>query len=335
MTLRAFAPGRVNLIGEHTDYTHGFAVPMVIQLGTRITGIAGGDAITLHSLSDPVEVDLSLHAHPPSTGWARYVHAVASLVQPQQGFCGVVESTVPLGSGLSSSASLEVALALVLGTNLAGGALAELCQQAETIATGVPCGIMDQLASVSGRAGHAMVMDCRTNTVEHVPLPAEASWWVVHSGQHRQLESSPYGDRRASCELAERCIGPLRDAHLNDLTAIPDPIVRARARHVISENQRVHHFVDAMSRGDLVAGGEAMTASHRSLRDDFGVSTPTLDGLCDELLGRGDIYGARLTGAGFGGCVVALGNAETDLSDLDRDLWSVTPSDGASIRSGE
>jgi galactokinase len=226
------------------------------------------------------------------------------------GFEAEVTSTVPLGSGLSSSAAFAVA-AVIAATEIAGlplsrTSVARIAQAAEQEATGVPCGVMDQLASVFGRAGHALLLDCRSLAVEPIPLPESVAIAVLHSGVARRLEESAYAERRAACEAAAARVGvaTLRDATL-DMVA-HDPI----ARHVVTENERVLLFVDALRARDLDLCGRLMLASHASLRDDFVVSTPELDALVDELV-RAGAYGARLTGAGFGGCVVALVAAES------------------------
>jgi galactokinase len=222
---------------------------------------------------------------------------------------GTVHSSVPPGSGLSSSAALEVAMALALGASATDPlALAQLAQRAEHAAVGVPSGIMDQLASVCGRQDHALSIDCHDLTVIATPMPppTEVVVVVVNSGQPRQLAGSAYADRVAQCATAEADIGPLRLATPGDERAVRDAVARRRARHVITENQRVRDFSAALALGDLVAAGALMNASHQSLRDDFDVSTDVLDALCDRLRSIPGVFGARLTGAGFGGCVVAL-----------------------------
>ena len=328
--LRAWAPGRVNLIGEHTDYTGGLVFPMAIQLGTVIEGERRGTVLELRSDQQRVPARVPLPVgdpgaiHPP---WARYPAAVAAELGATEGFVGTVTSTVPLGSGLSSSASLEVSTALALGAPAGDPDTAELCRRAETAATGVPCGIMDQLASVAGVEGHALLIDCRTLEVTPSPVPAEARFVVVHSGQNRALAGSAYGERRAQCEAAQQVIGPLRDASPADVGRRDDPTLAARARHVIGENRRVVEFATALAAGDLATAGEIMVAGHRSLAEDFEVSTDVLDALVDELVATPGVHGARLTGAGFGGCVVALCEPAVDLGRG----WVVTPSSGARL----
>jgi galactokinase len=303
------APGRVNLIGDHTDYNDGFVLPVAVQLECVIRGVPADGVVRLRSteLDEAAEVVLAEVGDPRSVepSWGRYVAGVvAALVargRPVRGVDGVVSSTVPVGSGLSSSAALEVAVALALGADLPPAELASACRDAEEAATGVPCGIMDQLAAVCGRAGCALLIDCRSLAVEAIPLPNELAIVVVHSGLPRSLDSSPYAERRRACERAAARLGlaALRDATADQVADDP------RARHVVSENGRVLAAADALRRGDVAALGPLLSASHASLRDDFAVSTPELDALV-AALERAGALGARLTGAGFGGCVVAL-----------------------------
>jgi galactokinase len=238
--------------------------------------------------------------------WGRYIAGLLAVLRPATGFSGRVSSTLPSGAGLSSSAALEVAAALALGCARPPRDLARACQRAEQLATGVPCGIMDQLSSAAGSEGHALLIDCSTLEITEVPVPENAEVVVIHSGQSRELSGSRYAARRAECDKAEQLIGPLRRAEPQDAGRLSDALLRARARHVISENRRVLEFGRALAAGELRRCGELMVASHRSLAGDFGVSTPALDALVQGLLARPGVYGARLTGAGFGGCVVAL-----------------------------
>ena len=330
----AFAPGRVNLIGEHTDHQGGFALPMAVQLGTTVDVEVGGDEVRLSSATeaDPVVLPLGVAdpgaVHPP---WGRYVAGVVEEVVPPTGVRGTVTTTLPVGAGLSSSAALEVAVALALGFEGPAIELARACQRAEQRASGVPCGIMDQLASAAGVEGHALLLDCRTDEVTPVPLPEGVEVVAVHSGQERQLAGSAYADRRAACDAAAAAVGPLRDVTVDDLTVIGNAEVRRRARHVVTENRRVLDFVAACA-GDLSALGPLLAASHASLRDDFEVSTPALDQLVDHLVATPGVLGARLTGAGFGGCAVALceaGAADRVLALLGG--WVLVPSAGARI----
>jgi galactokinase len=306
---RVFAPGRVNLIGDHTDYTGGYALPMAIQLGTTVEFEPGGYEVRLVSPLQSAPAVVPLDVADPAflePVWARYVGGVVAQLRPREGLLGHVHTTLPVGAGLSSSAALEVAVAYALGFRGTKLDLALLCQRAEQMATGVPCGIMDQLTSVAGSPGHALLIDCGTNAVRPVALPPGMDVVAVHSGQARQLSQSAYANRRAACERAAEIVGPLRDAGLSDLARIPDGEIRRRARHVVSENARVLAMASAIRRSDLAEAGKLMNESHRSLRDDFDVSTPALDEVAERLRRTPGVLGARLTGAGFGGCVVAL-----------------------------
>lgn len=329
--MRAFAPGRVNLIGDHTDHSGGLVLPMAIDLGTTVEGRASGASVKLRSHWTDAVARVPLDVADPATvepAWARYVAGVVSELRPQDGCVGTVATTLPVGAGLSSSAALEVAVALALGFDGPPLALAQLCQRAEQAASGVPCGIMDQLACAAGVAGHALRIDCSTLDVIPVPIPDELDVLVVHSGQSRSLAGSAYAERAAACQAAQATVGPLRSATLVDVGAIVDPVVRRRARHVVTENARVDGLVAALAAGDRAEMRSVMAASHASLRDDFEVSTPGLDALVAQLVGRPGVIGARLTGAGFGGCVVALAERGTLLPD-DRQAWRVHPSAGA------
>ncbi len=327
--IRATAPGRVNLIGDHTDYMDGLAMPMAIQMATVITGTPQVDRIHLRSDSAEREVQIKLPVDDPGSidpPWGRYVGAVAHVLGTHMGLQGEVTSTIPVGSGLSSSAALTVAVALALGDAGPPISISRRCQAAEILATGVPCGVMDQLAITSGKKGHALLMDFATMEVTPVRVPDEMAFWVLHSGQHRTLVGSAYAQRRRQCEQAQRLVGPLRHASTAALDSIDDPVVRARARHVRTECRRVLEFAEAVVTGDPSAAGELMIQSHKSLRDDFEVSTDALDSLVANLCDTPGVHGARLTGAGFGGCVVALADPDVQL-----DGWKVEPSDGASL----
>jgi galactokinase len=188
---------------------------------------------------------------------------------------------------------------------------------------------MDQLTATAGVEGSALLIDCTTLDVVPVALPDDVEVVVVHSGEPRALAGTAYADRRAQCEAAAARIGPLRDATLADVARLGDPVLRARARHVVTENARVRAVADALRLGDAAAAGQAMVASHASLRDDFDVSTPALDALVDELVRVSGVHGARLTGAGFGGCVVALVERGSPVPTAGRRAWRVRPSAGA------
>lgn len=337
-TVEAFAPGRVNLIGEHTDYTGGLALPMAVDMGTTVRGVRTASAVHLTSddLAGVVEIANAAAgvADPAATdpAWGAYVAAVADeLARRGQGggFDGVVRSTLPIGAGLSSSASLELAVALALGFSGTAMDLARVGQTAEQRASGVPCGLMDQLTSACAVPGHALLIDFATNAVATIALPDNVEVVVVHSGQSRTLAGSAYAQRRAECEVAAERVGPLRHADLADVDAIADPIVRRRARHVVTENRRVLDMVTALDSGDTEAAGALLSASHHSLAHDFEVSTDVLDALVTRLEAIDGVFGARLTGAGFGGCVVALTTPGT-LAASDG-VWPVRAAGGASV----
>ena len=327
--MRAYAPGRVNLIGDHTDYTGGFVLPAAVNRGTTVELEPGGDMVELTSDAEPEPARVPIDIEDPSTvepAWARYVAGVVAVVRPAQGGRGRVRTTLPVGAGLSSSAALEVATALVLGFRGTPLQLAQACLRAEHLASGVPSGIMDQLASAAGEEGSALLIDCTGYTVTAVPVPPRLDLVVAHSGQARTLVGSAYAERRAQCEEAARIVGPLRHADLDVLDGIGDETVRRRARHVITENARVLAFAEAFRDHDVETAGKLMVESHHSLRDDFDVSTPALDDLVERLLATRGVYGARLTGAGFGGCVVALAEP-----DSPAEGWRLRPSGGAFV----
>jgi galactokinase len=298
-------------------------------MGTTVTGAAGGDDVRFTSAELPGEAAIALDVAEPAVvepSWARYVAGVVSVLRPPHGFRGRLATSLPIGAGLSSSAALEVAVALALGFTGTGLELAVVCQRAEHAASGVPCGIMDQLTSALGVAGHGLLMDCGALTVTPVPLPDDAEVVVVHSGQERRLAESAYAERRQSCQQAEALIGPLANADVASVAQLRDPVLRARARHVVSENARVRQFAGALHDGDLRQCGTLMVASHESMRADFEVSTRGVDELVAELVATPGVFGARLTGAGFGGCVVAL----TQPGALHRG-WVVRAVDGARV----
>jgi galactokinase len=326
--MRAFAPARVNLLGDHTDYAGGLACPMAIDLGTTVTVTPGGDEVRLTSSVAPGEAVVPLSVADVAAvtpAWARYVAGVVSVLRPARGATGSVGSTVPLGSGLSSSASFELALLLALGFTGPRLDLARLGQAAEHLATGTPTGLLDQIASAYGVAGHAMTIDFTTLEVVPVPLPDGVDVVVVDTGS-RELAASAYAERRAQCAAAADLVGPLRDATPDDVAAIADPVLRRRARHVVTENARVRAFAAALRSGDVAAAGALMYESHASLATDFEVTTPALDELVGELGATPGVHGARMTGGGFGGCVVALADPGTL-----RIGWTVRAVDGASL----
>ena len=325
-------PGRVNLIGDHTDYTGGSAMPMAIDRWTVLRGRRGGPSVRLTSADDPdvFETALPLRSRPSAItpSWGRFAAGVIAEMQPSEGLTGSLETTIPVGAGLSSSAALGIAVALGLGHAGTPVELAQLARRAEHRATGVPTGIMDQLCIASAVEGHATLIDCSTFDVTLVPLPADVRV-LVRFIAHRTLDGSAYSERVAQCAAAETIVGPLAGASIDDVGRIDDELLRRRARHVVSENARVLDFSAALGSGDLAAAGEIMTRSHQSLRDDYEVSTPGIDTAVADLTARPGVYGARLTGGGFGGCVVALCGNDVDLDDADG--WWVRPVGAASV----
>jgi galactokinase len=324
------APGRVNLIGGQVDYHEGWVVSLAIDRDVEVRAAARDDGRVVARSSDfDGEIDVAADGSddPPATRpvWGRAVAGVvrvlAELGREPLGVDLTIASTVPVGAGLSSSAAFEVACALALceraGFDLRGTELALAAQRAEHVATGVPCGVQDQMASVLGRADHAVFLDCRTLAVEHVPMPAELAVLVVHSGVPRTLEASPYAQRRAESEAVATELGirVLRDATLEQVQDIP------RGRHAVTEMVRVREFASALRDHDLDALGPLMLASHASSRDDMQVSIPELDVLVECLVEAG-AFGARLTGAGFGGCVVAIGPSGSAAAIADRAVAS-------------
>jgi galactokinase len=332
-----YAPGRVNLIGDHVDYVGGLVLPMAVDLGTTIEMVArGGQDVVLRSSDEPAAVRLKLPVgdHDEETPpWGRFEAAVLAELQTVEGFEGAVSTSLPIGAGMSSSSSLSVAVALAAGFDGTPLELARLCRLAETAATGVPCGIMDQLTIAAAMQGAALAIDCRDETFRSVPLPEASTVFAVHCGVSRRLIGSAYAERRASCEIAESQIGALRDSSLRDVARLKDPTIRARARHVVTEIGRVEAAIEACENGDSEALGRLMVESHQSLRDDFEVSIEELDTLVEQLRGIDGVHGARLTGAGFGGCVVVLANETVDLGAHlpDSRCWRLSPSGGARV----
>jgi galactokinase len=297
MTASVRAPGRVNLIGEHTDYAGGLVLPVAIQLG-----------ITLRfEPADGFELD--------APGGERLAWAVWEELGRPAGIRGRVEADLPQGAGLGSSGAFEVAVALAVceaaGLELEPLELARVCRRSEQRALGVPSGILDQAASLLGRAGHALLLDCGSLEHRWVALPDGVAIVVLDSGERHSLEASGYADRRRELEAG-------------------DP---RRLRHVETENERVRETVAALERGDVRALGPLFAAGHASLRDDYEVSTPALDALVAAALDAG-AFAARMTGGGFGGCVLALAEPERadDVLAVGVQSWRAVPSDGA-IRS--
>ncbi len=315
------APGRVNLIGEHTDYNDGFVLPAAIDRHVVIAASPRKDAcVYLHSVDFAADASFSLDAISRDTEaeWSNYERAVASVLQEAghelRGMNAVIAGNVPIGSGLSSSAAIEVATAFAFRTlndlSLDLVTLAKLCQQAENDFVGVNCGIMDQFISALGRAQHALLIDCRSLKHRLVPLPSEMAIVICDSRVRRDLVGTEYNERRTQCEQGARLLGvpSLRDVEWSTFEdrqrELPEPI-RQRCRHVISENQRVPDAVAALETGNLPAFGRLMNRSHESLRDDYQVSCLELDIMVETAWAVDGVYGSRMTGAGFGGCTIS------------------------------
>lgn len=320
------APGRVNLIGEHTDYNDGFVLPMAIERGAWIALRPRADkkvAAVSIDMEDRGEFPLGDLPRPGQTGWIDYLIGVAWSMGERgyslRGWEGVLGGDVPIGSGLSSSAALELVTArafyCVSDFEWEAAKIALACQGAENEWLGVNCGIMDQMISAAGVENRALLIDCRSLETTSAPLPAGTAVAILDTGTRRGLVDSEYNQRRAECEAAARHFGAaaLRDVDLETFERRAhelDGLRRRRARHVISENERTLRARDAMNAGDAGALGRLMIASHASLRDDFEVSSAALDAIVDCANADGACYGARMTGAGFGGCAVALVKAE-------------------------
>ncbi len=315
------APGRVNLIGEHTDYNEGFVFPMAIGFTTRVAAAPrAGRRIQAFSENFQTAHTCDLDAPgPPQGSWGDYLTGVAVLLQRGgANLCGadlLIESDVPIGAGLSSSAALEVALALALagmsGAQVDRLSLARLCQQAEHEFAGARCGLMDQFTACFAREGHALCLDCRTLEYEADPLPPGVAVVLCNSMVKHELAAGEYNHRRRDCEAAAAELGvrALRDvtpARLAQEDGRLAPRLLRRARHVVTENQRVQRAATALRRGDAAGFGALMFASHESLRADFEVSCAELDTLVDLARRAPGVLGARMTGGGFGGCTVNL-----------------------------
>jgi galactokinase len=325
-SIQVQAPGRVNLIGEHTDYNDGLVLPCAIDYRTvivararddRLVRVAAADydgAVDEYALDAPI-------ARLEAPMWANYVRGVVDeMVRQGLPMCGMdlaIAGDVPQGAGLSSSASLSVAVCRLFATlpgfeHLSPIDLALIAQRAENDFVGCKCGNMDQISSAAGVADHALMIDCRSLEVEPLPIPPGAAIMIFNSHVTRGLVDSEYNTRRLQCEEAARHFGvpALRDVDLAMLDARGaelDPVVLRRARHVVTENARVAAAAQALAAGDLARMGELMAASHVSMRDDFEITVPLIDELVDIVKGAvGTAGGVRMTGGGFGGCVVAL-----------------------------
>ncbi|WP_437977611.1 galactokinase [Sorangium sp. So ce295] len=317
----AEAPGRVNLIGEHTDYSGGYVLPTAIPQKTRVELAPREDRlIQVATTNVHGGAQLSFRAGEEARRglWLDYIQGITAVLRGRgasiPGFDARIESTVPLGSGLSSSASLLVALARalrsMLGLAIDDVEIAQIAHAAEHDFVGAPVGTMDQMAASLADESTALFIDTRTLAFERIPLPAEAELLVVDSGVTHQHASGDYKTRRAECERAAAALGvpELRDVDAivePRIASLPAPLDR-RARHVVTENARVLAAVAALRAGDLGRLGELFDASHRSMRDDFEVSVPAVDELVESARAQPDVFGARLTGGGFGGAIVAL-----------------------------
>jgi galactokinase len=356
------APGRVNLIGEHTDYNDGFVLPAAIQLQTRaaITPVAGRQVIVESAAYDRTEFDLDDPQPVPRNDWSDYVRGTAWSLEHQgvrlKGARLFIDSDIPPGAGLSSSAALEVAAALALlsnaGVTLGPAEIAKVCHRAENEFIGIRSGIMDQFASCNGRSGHALLLDCRSLEVRYVAIPRDITLMVCNTMVRHELAAGEYNARRQQCEEGVAVLSrflpgihALRDVTQEQLarfSAELDPVIHRRCRHVIEENCRVLLATRALESGDTQAFGALMQASHQSLRLDYEVSCPELDLMCELALGVNGVYGARMMGGGFGGCVLAL--ARTSASEnfrrtveagyrcrtgIDCEIYECSTTDGA------
>ena len=364
------APGRVNLIGDHTDYNGGFVLPMAVDRDLRIAFTpADTPQVELFSADFNEPHNFSLDDIRKNSGpqWANYFMGVADVLRREghtlRGIQAVVKSDLPLGAGLSSSAAFEVAAALALSAaanlKLNREKLALICQRAENEFVGVNCGIMDQFAVLLCRRNTALVIDCTSRDYRTVALDdTRARVVVCNTGIQHSLRESPYNQRRRECAAAL----DLLKQHLNEIktwrgvlphmlrtheAALPQPL-RRRARHIVTENARVRHAVRCLEQNDLIGFGAAMDASHESLRRDFEVSCPELDILVELAQAHPGAYGARMTGAGFGGCIVALVRPEavedlaktlaqgyTQRAGREADIYTFRPSEGATVETSQ
>ncbi|MFL6439855.1 MAG: galactokinase [Terriglobales bacterium] len=324
------APGRVNLIGEHTDYNEGFVMPAAIDFSTWAAVTSRSDStfnLRSHSFSEPVSFNLS-DGQQPRHNWSDYAVGVIQQIKHSGQRLGgadiLIDGEVPIGAGLSSSAAIEVVVGLALltssGRSVDRTQLALLCQRAENDFVGMRCGIMDQFVSCHGKSNHALMLDCRTLAFELLPLPPTTRMVICNSMVKHQLAAGEYNQRRAACEEGVRIlrrdrptIQSLRDVSANDLETSRDllsDVIYRRCRHVVTENARVQRAAIMLREGNLKGFGELMAQSHTSLRDDYEVSCRELDILV-EIAGRQPgVHGARMTGGGFGGCTINLVSAE-------------------------
>ncbi len=357
-SLIARAPGRVNLIGEHTDYNDGFVLPMAIDRAIWIAVRPTMDRyVRIRSLDFEADAVFALDDLKKEQGWAEDLKGVAHILQAEghklSGWDGMMMGDVPRGSGLSSSAAVELATARVFASvsNLKWDAasMARVGQRAENEWVGVNCGIMDQMASAACKEGHVLFLDCRSLEIQHVLLPDHVAIVVMDTSTRRGLVDSAYNERRSQCEEAARFFGvkALRDVSLDEFERRKSglrEVVMRRARHIIMEDQRVLDAMQAMRTNDLVRLGKLLNAGHVSLRDDFEVTNEALNQIVEAAQMQSSCYGARMTGGGFGGCAIALVdaskvNAFVDLvekayrekSGLEPQIYVCKASAGASV----
>jgi galactokinase len=360
-TVLALAPGRVNLIGEHVDYNDGWVLPLAIDRHVAVAAAPREDGrLVLHGPdgSSSAELEAPAPRVGPLAAASAVAHALAARGVALRGADLALDADLPAGAGLSSSAALHVALALALlhlaGTELAVAELAELAQRVEQALTGVRCGLMDPFASAGGRAGHALLLDCRTRTAAPVALPAGAAVLVLDTGVRRALAGGEYNARRAACEAAVAALArrdprvrALRDADVAALARVREELDATsfrRALFVLEELPRPSACAAALAAGELLAVGRLLDESHAGLRDLFEVSSPELDAIVDLARQQEACFGARLTGAGFGGCGVALVEARhaphvareverhyRERTGRDGRVWPVRAADGARV----
>lgn len=361
-TMLVRAPGRVNLIGEHTDYNDGFVLPMAIDRAVWIALRPRGDRrVRLYSADFDETAEFSLdELRNEGNSWVEYIKGVAFVLQsegyPVSGWEGVIAGDVPIGAGLSSSAAVEMASARAFaaldGWPWDARAMAKAGRRVENEWIGVNSGIMDQMISAAGRAGHALLIDCRSLETEAVPLPPGVAVVILDTMTRRGLVDSEYNDRRMQCERAAAVMGvpALRDADMELLyrkSGDLDPVTARRAKHVISEDQRTLDAAAVMRQGDAVAMGRLMNESHISMRDDFEISRREMDTMVELAQADPNCYGARMTGGGFGGAAVALvrvegaepfaaavSSAYRQATGLDPQVYICAATDGAAVVRG-
>jgi galactokinase len=340
---KARAPGRVTVIGDHTDYNAGLSLPIAIDLATEVTYTAKPGSFLVGIESDqfpdePLEIALDPDGTVAWGGVAEHSHLASALLRvqrPSTGGAVKVTSSLPVGAGLSSSAAFSVALLLALGHSDDPLALAHTCQEAERLA-GSHVGLLDPLAIAGAEEDHALHIDFHTLETHQVKIPEEAAFVIVHSEAPRLLVDSPYATRRAECERAAQVLGrPLGLCTLGDLSELGDPVLRRRARHVVTECARVQEAERVLALGNLGALGEIMTDGHRSLATDYRASVPAVDELVEDLVVQPGVYGARMTGGGFGGCVIALCAGDSPaldpLAHSPRRAWRISPAGRAAL----